>query len=458
MQRLRAYLATFRGFDSDARRFLFSALLAGAAISLYWIDFNLYLSALGIDAPTIGLIATTGSLAAALIAFPASRASDLLGRRWLLVAGLALMALALGGLVVATAPLAIALLVAVYGGGQQAFFVVQNPFLMERSRPEHRNELFSVAFAIENVTNVVAAIVGGVLAQAIAAAGGFDPSGPEPFRVLLVGMAVMMTIALASLFRLTDDRPRAAGGRERIGAVEPSAAVASSRAATTPRAGRPERIRARRALSFVLRPRLAGSLGDRRTFVRLLIPGFLISLGAGQIIPFLNLFIEWKFGLEIAALNAVFAITSLGTIAAILVQPALARRLGKVASVVLVQGMSIPFLLVLGFSPALWTVIGAMAVRSSLMNAGNPIANAFSMEQVPAGDRATLSAAQNLLWSLGWVIAGPWYSLTHAVLGPVLAYPVNFATIIVLYTVATALYWSWFHDAERRPVPIGATG
>ncbi len=462
MRRLRAYLATFRGFEPDARRFLFSGLLAGAAISLYWIDFNLYLSALGIDAPTIGLIATTGSLAAALIAFPASRASDLLGRRWLLIAGMALMALALAGLVVSTAPLAIAALVAVYGGGQQAFFVVQNPFLMERSRPEHRNELFSVAFAIENVTNVVAAIVGGVLAQAIAAAGGFAASGPEPFRVLLVGMAVMMTIALATLFRLTDDRPRPLAPSPGVAADPPAGAAEASVVAAprrgAPRQRQPERLGARRVLSYVLRPRLAGGLGDRRTFVRLLIPGFLIALGAGQIIPFLNLFIEWKFGLEIAALNAVFAITSLGTIAAILVQPALARRLGKVASVVLVQGMSIPFLLVLGFSPALWTVIGAMAVRSSLMNAGNPIANAFSMEQVAAGDRATLSAAQSLLWSLGWVIAGPWYSLTQAVLGPVLAYPVNFATIIVLYTVATALYWSWFHDAERRVVPVAATG
>jgi hypothetical protein len=140
------------------------------------------------------------------------------------------------------------------------------------------------------------------------------------------------------------------------------------------------------------------------------------------------------------------------------VQPAIARRLGKVGSVVLVQGLSIPFLVVLGFSPALWTVVAAMAVRSSLMNAGNPIANAFAMEQVPAGDRATLSGAQNLLWSLGWVIAGPWYSITQAVLGPELGYPVEFLTITLLYSAATSLYWWWFRDAEARPVAAPAPG
>lgn len=433
MDRVVRYLASFRGFEPDARRFLISALLAGAAISLYWIDFNLYLVALGIDAPTIGLIATVGSLSAALVTFPASLLSDRIGRRWVLIGGLGLMTVALGGFVVVAAPLAIALLVAAYGAGQSAFFVVQNPFLMERSDPDHRNELFSLAFAIENVTNVVAAIVGGVLAQAIAAAGGLDPAGPQTFRVLLVFMTGVMVVALVSLFRLSNDHPSAThiGNDKRAG-------------------GRRQRSRTGRRFG------LGFGVADRRTFVHLLVPGFLIALGAGQVIPFLNLFIAGRFGLEIAALNAVFAITSLGTVAAILVQPALARRLGKVGSVVLVQGASIPFLVVLGFSPVLWTVIAAMAVRSSLMNAGNPIANAFAMEQVAPADRATLSAAQGLLWSAGWVIAGPWYSVTQKVLGFDAGYALSFVTIIVLYSVATALYWTWFHDAERPSVTEAA--
>jgi MFS family permease len=234
---VRAYVAAFRGFEPDARRFLLSAFLVGGALSLYWIDFNLYLSALGIDTPTIGLIATTGSLAGALVAFPASRASDRLGRRAVLIAGVAFMALALAGLVVVTAPLVIAMLVFVYVGGQQAFWVVQNPFLMERSRPEHRSELFAVAFAVESVTNVAAVVVGGILAQAIATAGGFDASGPETFRILLIGMACVMTLALAALARLSDDRPSATRDGEDPGAIVPGSldGPARSRAA----AGRP---------------------------------------------------------------------------------------------------------------------------------------------------------------------------------------------------------------------------
>jgi MFS family permease len=111
-----------------------------------------------------------------------------------------------------------------------------------------------------------------------------------------------------------------------------------------------------------------------------------------------------------------------------------------------------------------------MAVRNSLMNAGNPILNAFAMERVQPGERALLAGTMSLLWSLGWVIAGPFYSVLQATLGFDLGYTVNFIVIIVLYSTATSLYWLWFRHAEAddaaaaggvtaaRPSPTPARG
>ena len=148
--------------------------------------------------------------------------------------------------------------------------------------------------------------------------------------------------------------------------------------------------------------------------------------------------------------------------AAILFQPRLARRFGQIRSVVLVQGVSIPFLVVLGFSPILWTVIVAMAVRNSLMNAGNPIFNAFAMEQVSPAERATLSATMSVLWQVGWIIGGLWYAVLQATLGFDAGYTVNFVTIIALYSAATILYWVWFRAvrpaASRRGRPRAGVG
>jgi hypothetical protein len=143
-------------------------------------------------------------------------------------------------------------------------------------------------------------------------------------------------------------------------------------------------------------------------------------------------------------------------VAAILVQPRLARRFGQITSVVIVQAASLPFLVVLGFSPVLWTVVAAMTVRTSLMNAGNPIFNAFAMETVDPAERATLSAAMSVLWQLGWVIGGIWYTTLQASVGFDTGYAINFLTIITLYSLATCLYWVWFRARDIRREPLRA--
>jgi hypothetical protein len=73
------------------------------------------------------------------------------------------------------------------------------------------------------------------------------------------------------------------------------------------------------------------------------------------------------------------------------------------------------------------------------------------MERLQPRERATYAAAATLAWSLGWVIAGPWYSLLQATLGFTAGYAINFVTIIILYTLGTFLVWWWFHDADAGP-------
>ena len=418
-------------FHRDARLLLVTTFVAGAALSLYWIDFNLYLASLGLTPATIGLVSTIASTAGAVVAFPASAASDRFGRRTIILAGIGVALIAILGLLATTVLPLIVLFAALWSVGQQSIQVVQAPFLTEHSEREHRNELFAVQFAIQNVTNIAAAILGAVGAASIAALIGIDGEASGTYRVILVIMAVLLTASLGVVLLMTDDRPRVAAGPRLVGIGEPAAFP-------------PDPRRSRTRLGIVIR--------DRRRFAKLVFPGFLISIGAGQVIPFLNLFVQRKFGLDLTSLNAVFAFTSLGTVAAILAQPALARRFGQITSVVIVQGASIPFLVVLGFSPILPLVILAMAVRNSLMNAGNPIFSAFAMEQVTPGERASLSAAMSVLWQVGWVIGGTWYAVLQAVVGFETGYAVNFLTIIALYTIATGLYWSWFRSTDRSPV------
>ena len=416
-QALLRYVNSFTGFSRDARLFLVTTVVYGSVLSLYWADFNLYVGALGIDASTMGELLSVSMLAGVVVALPSGAISDRIGRRAVMAGGMALVVVAM----LAVLPGTLALLfvgVAALGAGSQAFGAVQIPYIAEHTRPDQRNEYFATWSAVGNLTSLLAMLVGGAVATVLATDLGLG-GGPAPYRVLLVGIAMLGLLSLASLWLLADDRPGPHRPRQSPGG------------------------------------RFGMVVSDRGLFFRLLLPGFITSLGAGQLIPFLNVFIENKFSLGLPAINAILAVTSLGTTIAILAQPALARRFGRIGSIVLVQATSIPFLLVLGFSPVLWSVIMAMAVRNSLMNAGSPIFDAFAMERVSAAERATLAAAMTLLWALGWTVAPLYYSVLQATLGFTTGYAVDFTTIIVLYTISTALLWRWFHGSER-PAREGA--
>ena len=124
---LGSWAGRYRGFEPDARRFLLVTLVGGAATSLWWIDFNLYLAALGFDDSRIGIIATAGSIASALAAFPASSLSDRIGRRLVMALGAGAGIVAVAGLIATANPAAILILAALYGAGNQAVQVVSVP-------------------------------------------------------------------------------------------------------------------------------------------------------------------------------------------------------------------------------------------------------------------------------------------------------------------------------------------
>ena len=116
-------------FRRDARLFLVTTFVAGAALSLYWIDFNLYLASLGLSTATIGLVSTIASVAGAAVAFPASAASDRFGRRTIIAAGIVTGLIALLGLLWTESLPLIVVFAALWSVGQQSFQVVQAPFL-----------------------------------------------------------------------------------------------------------------------------------------------------------------------------------------------------------------------------------------------------------------------------------------------------------------------------------------
>lgn len=427
--RLRRFAAGYRGFSRNARVFIGGSFLSSAALGLFFVNFNLYLAARGFDAATIGLVATTSGLSIAAAAIPASILANRIGGRRTMLLGAGGVIVALIGFIALDSLPAIVGLIVLYGASQQLLMIPAAPFLTENSSLEQRNEVFALNGASFNLSQVIAGLSAGAVVGLVLGAGSNDHVAS--FHVLLVGMLVLLGGTSVLLAALHDDR-RGHGLRQ-SGVIPPEP-------------NQPP------VVAYGMRARLSRigiHVGDARLFLKLVAPGFLIAIGAGQVLPFLNLYIVGRFGLDLSTTNAVFAISALGTMIAILIQPVIARRYGKIQSVVLVQAGSIPFIVVLGFAPWIPLVIVGMTVRNALMNAANPVFSAYVMGRVTPLERATITASQSMVWSIGWAIGGIYYSIVQTTFGFARGYDLSFLTIIAFYSTATTLYYLWFARPER---------
>ena len=190
------------------------------------------------------------------------------------------------------------------------------------------------------------------------------------------------------------------------------------------------------------------NLSSPRLAMRIFVPNIIISMGAAILIPYMNLFFKETYAISDRLLGTLFAVSSVVTGVATLASPLLADRWGRIRALVLTQLVSIPFLLLIGFSGIFWLSGLAFWVRAALMNMGNPLYSAFAMEQVAEGERATISGLMGMSWNIGWTI-GPFVS------GFMQAHPdIGFQPIFVitctLYIVASVLEKRYFQKTDDR--------
>jgi len=182
---------------------------------------------------------------------------------------------------------------------------------------------------------------------------------------------------------------------------------------------------------------------SRRLFLwlRLLLPQVVIGFGAGLVIPFLNLYLKEKFGLTYGTTGLIFALSSLATGAAMLLQPLLVQRLGRLGAIVFVQALSLPFLAALAWAPWLPLVTLALLIRGALMNAAGPVYAALVMDYLDEEERPGFFLVESALWSLLFALASALSGLVQGALG-LRAFDYLFGVTLALYALGIAL-WPW---------------
>lgn len=189
--------------------------------------------------------------------------------------------------------------------------------------------------------------------------------------------------------------------------------------------------------------------------VRLLLPNALIGLGAGLLIPFLNVFFRVTFHITDLLLGLLFAGGGLATAIATLTVPPLAQRLGRIRTLVSTQLASLPFLILMGFSEHLgWAALGYLA-RGVFMPMASPLYSLFVMEHVAAEERATVNGISAMCWNVIWA-AGSWTSGYVQIAWGFNPLFIATTAIYLVGTILMGLYFSAIERQKRISATIGA--
>ncbi|MGD2040675.1 MAG: MFS transporter [Anaerolineae bacterium] len=418
---LSQYLRQLRSFSANARFYLLSTVITGLSFSIYMLIFNLYIDAQGYPRSFLGELQSMPNLIALIGALPAGVLVDRIGRkRALLLANVGRTVASLG-IVIAPGPWWLRISMIVFGLSQSLWMVSGSPFMMENSTEEERDTLFSANFGLQTLVGFAGTLVGGYLPTLFGQGLGVDVESAPAYAATMGVTVVLSAIALIPVF-LIKEAPRPA--------MTQACSVWPWR-----------------------------NISDMGMVVRIFIPNIIISMGAAILIPYMNLFFKETYGISDAVLGVLFAVSSVVTGVATLASPLLARRWGRIRSLVITQMASIPFLLLIGFSGFIWLSGFAFWVRAALMNMGNPLYSAFAMEQVSERERATVSGLMGMSWNIGWTI-GPFVS-GYLQENPRIGWGPIFVITCTLYVLASVLMRLFFQrldDRQRRAMLLRRMG
>lgn len=411
---LRGYVGKLRLFSRNARLYMVHVVGMDVIFGTWVVMFNLYLLAVGFDVRFIGLRILLGSLASALFAVPAGLISDRIGRKLSFVLGDgmgALMAL----IAISTTSPTLLLLTGVIGGAFGALHGVAEPaFMAENSAEYERVHLFSVA----DGTRTAAAIIGSALAGLVPLLfAGADRSN------------------LVDLYRNVAYLGIGGWFASLIPAVLLQQTVKAS--ATAPG----------------LRALLAGVKHPQRIW-QLTVPEVLLALGAGFVLPLMNVFFRQNLGSPAVEIGATFAAAEACLVVGAFLVPLLVARLGKVRTVVFTRLAAIPFILLLAFAPDLGAALGSVLTvaglahiaRNTLAYMAGPARTAFAMEILDPAERSTqvglqLAASSALSGAASYV--GAWLMDLND-------YRTPFLLMALCLLVGNLLYWQFFSKRETE--------
>lgn len=399
------YLENIKLFSKNARLYLLGSLLIGVNFHVFQLLLNLYLRELGFDESSIGMVLSSRAVGMTIIALPAAYILTRIKLKPILLASCFLFGI-FSFFLSSNTQFYLLVAFSMLAGMSFAFYrVAAGPFYMRNSTEKERTHLFSISFGMMITAGMIGSMGSGQLVEFIAGQTGDIILGYK--YTLYIGI-IFSLLALIPFFFIKSAKPSAEENRIEINV---------------------EQLKKR-----------------GKFYGQVFLVNFFVGMGAGLVIPFLNLYFRDRFGQTADEIGTYYFFVSFSMLLGSLLGPVIANRFGLVRAVVITQLCSIPFLFILSYSYLLPLAVMAFIVRAGLMNSGVPIVTNLAMELSDKKEQGLVNAILMISWTSSWMIS-------TAVGGAMIekyGYTVTMDTTIVLYLLSTIVFYLFFRKAETR--------
>jgi MFS family permease len=407
-----------KSYNRNIKLTFVANILTQVGLGIFMVIYNFYIRELGFNELVNGKVISMTSLATALVLIPAGIMSDKVGRKKLMLYG----AISTGVILFARSMVeAQSLLVLfAFGTGLASAFIQVSiiPWLAENSKPEQRVHLFSIHFATMTAAHVVGSLFGGIMTDLFA----IIVSDLDSIRYTLFIGAFLFLSALFPIMKLAEKRPITQGSPKSKGT------------------------------NWAITHK--GSINIILLFA---VAQLMIGFGAGLVIPYLNLYFADRFMASNSLIGLVISLGQGATAIAMIIGPMVVRRLGEVKAVVVLQLMSLPFLLLTAYTQQFWLAALGFLFRQALMNAGNPIQMSLMMSKVDDSMKGLANSVNQMVFNLGWAIMGPVSTGIVLKYGSYWGYATVFTITAGLYLIGSTYFFVVFKSMNKTKTAMVKT-
>ncbi|MCH1625573.1 MFS transporter [Ferdinandcohnia quinoae] len=408
MSLLNDWKRQYISYNKNVKLFILTNIYTQIGMGIFMVIYNFYIRELGYSEQMNGTIIAMTALASAIILVPAGILSDKMGRKKVMALGVAISAIALFSrsiidieeLLIATAFLT---------GLSTAFIQVSGiPWLAENSTPKQRVHLFSFHAAIMMAANVVGNILGGVLSDTFHYVLNF--SALTSVRMTLLIAVGIYVAGILPIFKMSEKKRVADNSKTKLSLME----------------------------SFWI------NKSQLKLIALFAGAQMIIGFGSGLVIPYLNLYFSDRFHANNSIIGIILSLGQAATAVAMIIGPAVVRKVGEVRAVVYLQLLSLPFLLLTAYTENLYIAGIGFLFRQALMNAGNPIQSSLMMARVDDSMKGLANSVNQMVFQLGWALMGPVSTSIVLIYGSYWGYAYVFTITSILYLIGSLYFYFVF--------------